>query len=288
MAAKYFNHQATRTAIEVSVQIDDDLKWNGTGFFVEATRTLAEGARIDCLLLVSNKHVLVEGAGRQVITLNKKGADGQILYGQQERITIDRSTSRYVGHSDNEIDLACLDMRGIETAKYDTPSLTKGFLAELDEERIGIGSDVLYAGYPNGVKDKINGLALMRKGSIASIPKMDCGRKGWIAIDGTILPGNSGGPAFVDYDQKYRLLGVVQARSAVAEDYGFVIKQKYVRELIDNAIEKSASELRETVNRLILESLNTGEYGADVEEVKRTTWARVTNSLDMKRNSGVS
>ena len=58
MGQDYFNHHATRVAIEVSVEFDDKIQWTGTGFFVQALGQLEEDPRIDCLLLISNKHVL--------------------------------------------------------------------------------------------------------------------------------------------------------------------------------------------------------------------------------------
>lgn len=72
MAREYFNHHATRVAIEMSVELDEETQWTGTGFFVQVSGRLEEGPTIDCLLLISNKHVLVEGVGMQGISLNKK------------------------------------------------------------------------------------------------------------------------------------------------------------------------------------------------------------------------
>ena len=194
------------------------------------------------------RSTIVSGSGlrlvRNQVSLNRKDGNGKVLYGQQDWIGIDRAVHRYTGHRDESIDLACLDLRGMDTAGHDVPVLASGFLEKLDYERFGVGSDVLYAGYPNGMKDAQNGLALMRKGSIASIPELDCDGKGLIAIDGTVLEGNSGGPVFVSYDDKYRLLGVMQATSLVADDYGFAIKQEYVNELVADALEKSANERR--------------------------------------------
>ena len=60
MAQEYFNHHANRVAIEISVKLDEETQWTGTGFFVQASGELPEGPRIDCLLLISNKHVLAE------------------------------------------------------------------------------------------------------------------------------------------------------------------------------------------------------------------------------------
>lgn len=286
MAKEYFNHHATRTAIEISVELDDEIKGVGTGFFVQASKHLPEGPQIDCLLLISNKHVLVEGVGTQIIFLNKKGEDGKIAFGQQNRIEIDHSVQRYIGHKDEEIDLACLDLRGIETEEYDVPILGESFLNKLDYSRFGVGSDVLYAGYPNKMKDRKNGLALMRKGSIASVPSMDCESKGLIAIDGTVLYGNSGGPVFVDYEDSYRLLGVMHAKSSIADDYGFVIKQKYVNELIQDALDKSANELRERANTLILLALSSTPLKSELQKVSDKVWKEISIALDKKRKKG--
>ena len=68
----------------------------------------------------------------------------------------------------------------------------------------------------------------------------------------------------MSYDDKYRLLGVMQATSLVADDYGFAIKQEYVNqeyvnELVADALEKSANELRAVANAEILERMHKGE-----------------------------
>ncbi len=284
MAREYFNHHATRVAIEMSVELDEETQWTGTGFFVQVSGRLEEGPTIDCLLLISNKHVLAQGVGTQGISLNRKDGNGKVLYGQQDWIGIDRAVHRYTGYRDESIDLACLDLRGMGTAGHDVPVLASGFLEKLDYERFGVGSDVLYAGYPNGMKDAQNGLALMRKGSIASIPELDCDVKGLIAIDGTVLEGNSGGPVFVSYDDKYRLLGVMQATSLVADDYGFAIKQEYVNELVAHALEKSANELRAVANAKILERMHKGEMKDAVQDVRKQVWLEISRGLDKVRN----
>ena len=286
MPQEYFNHHATRTAIQVFVTIEGVDQWTGTGFFAQVSRELKEGPTIDCLLLVSNKHVLAEGAGIQHITLNKKGQDGKIRFGEQDTLELDNSIHRYTGHKDHEIDLACMDMRGIQIRQFDLPIIAHGFLEELDVNRIGVGSDVLYAGFPNGMKDSRNGLALMRKGSIASIPTMDCNGKGLIAIDGTVLPGNSGGPVFVDYGDSYRLLGVMHARSTIADDFGFVIKQQYVNELIDRALDKSANELRQQAHIMTREILEGEELGIEIKRVEKEVWKRITTTLNEVRKRG--
>ena len=284
MSLQYFNHYATRTAIQVLVQMKEDNVWAGTGFFVKVSKTLEEGAQIDCLFLISNKHVLAEGAGDQAIVLNKKEKNGEIRYGEQEIVGVDKASHRYTGHTDKEIDLACIDMRGMGLEGYDVPVLGENFLSELDESKIGIGSDVLYAGFPNGLRDRRNGLALMRKGSIASIPTMDCESKGLIAIDGTVLPGNSGGPVFVDYGDTYRLLGVMQARSKIADDYGFAIRQRYVRELVRDATETSAQELRQQADTIVREFQMNGD-ARDKGRIERDVWNTIIEQLDRVRRS---
>ena len=142
------------------------------------------------------------------------------------------------------------------------------------------------AGYPNGMKDHLNGLALMRRGSVASIPTMDRDGKGLIAIDGTVLGGNSGGPVFVSYDESYRLLGVMYATSLVADDYGFVIKQEYVNELIEDAVAKSASELRAVANSMILKKMGEVDLERDVQRAREQVWRDIAEDLDRVRSRG--
>ena len=130
------------------------------------------------------------------------------------------------------------------------------FLKQIDYEKIAIGSDVIFVGYPRGYYDDVNNLPLIRKGSISSMPNVDFKGKGQIVIDAQIFPGSSGSPVFVSWDKEYSLLGVIS--QAVYGDFalqniptnmrrnkirqllglGIVVKQRYVRELIDYAVKE--------------------------------------------------
>ena len=46
-----FEDDATRIAIQVLVQLNNENKWAGTGFLVQASRELEEGPKISCLLV---------------------------------------------------------------------------------------------------------------------------------------------------------------------------------------------------------------------------------------------
>ena len=79
------------------------------------------------------------------------------------------------------------------------------FLAPINYEKIALGSDVIFVGYPENRYDVVNNLPLIRKGSIASMPNINFNGKGQIVIDAQIFPGSSGSPVFVDWDGKYSI-----------------------------------------------------------------------------------
>ena len=87
----------------------------------------------------------------------------------------------------------------------------------------------------------------------------------------------------MDYGNSYRLLGVMHARSTIADDFGFVIKQQYVNELIDRALDKSANELRQQAHIMTREILEAGELGPEVKRVEEEVWKKITKSLNEVR-----
>ena len=102
-----------------------------------------------------NARLIQERQGYQVLTpFGKLGYSRKIRFGEQETLGLDNSIHRFTGHKDHEIDLACIDMRGIQTKQFDIPTIAPGFLEKLDVDRIGVGSDVLYSGFPNEMKDQ--------------------------------------------------------------------------------------------------------------------------------------
>ena len=249
MATEYFNHQAAYTAVRICIEESDSARTKlttGTGFFYLAEVDLSETETRSKLLLISNKHVLGEGKGKMILTLNRNGTDGSPVHGAVRVFTFDRFSDLYFGHPDNDVDLACVDVSEVTHSDAVTKHIGKEFLNPIDFERVALGSEVLFVGFPNDYYDTVNNLPLVRKGTLASLPNIDFGGKGNVVIDVQVFGGSSGSPVFVDWDSKYRLLGVITATTEGVTPSGFpavlglgiVIKQRHVIELIDHTIER--------------------------------------------------
>jgi hypothetical protein len=71
------------------------------------------------------------------------------------------------------------------------------------------GNEVWFVGYPENRFDTVNNLPILRRGYIASLPKIDFeGRKQFL-IDAQVFPGSSGSPVFTALNGKMQLLGIV-------------------------------------------------------------------------------
>ena len=162
----------------------------------------------------------------------------------------------YFAHPNLDVDLACINVSSIAHTDAFFQCLDGKFFKPIDYEKVLLGSDVIFVGYPDGLYDPVNNLPLIRKGSIASMPNVDFNGSGQIIIDAQIFPGSSGSPVFVAWDGKYSLLGVV-SRTMLRDSklqilqvntpqlgvkeilgLGIVIKQKHVQELIDYTVEE--------------------------------------------------
>ena len=245
MTTQYFNHHAAYTAVRIYIEKSGDAGSNnitGTGFFYLASIPLTEEDVRTKLLLVSNKHVLREGIGKMTLTLNRKHEDGTPNYGVVREFTFDGFADLYFGHPNENVDLACVDVSKITHSDAYVAHLGEKFLTPIDYEKVAPGSEVLFVGYPNDFYDTTNNLPLVRKGTLASIPNIDFRGTGTVVIDAQVFGGSSGSPVFVDWDNQYRLLGVISQTMEGTAPSGFhallglglVIKQRHVQELIDH------------------------------------------------------
>lgn len=245
MVGQYFDHQAGYTAVRVLIELPEKTV-TGTGFFYLAHVALSDGINRSKLLMISNKHVLREGKCKMTLNLNRRGANGQPDYGVLRPFIFDGFADLYVGHPDKNVDLACVDVSHITHSDADIKHIGEEFLTPIDYEKVALGSDVLFVGYPNDYYDTVNNLPLVRKGTLASMPHIDFRGTGNVVIDAQVFGGSSGSPVFVAWDGKYRLLGVISATKEGLTPSGFpavlglgiVIKQRHVKELIDHAVMK--------------------------------------------------
>ena len=252
----FFEHQMPYVTARISIQNPPGSvkpETNGTGFFYGLDFSLVDGSLDSRLLLISNKHVFVDPMRKMTIKVNKKKADGSPDFGNVASITFRGFTDRYYPHPVPGVDLACVDVTPlvhmlVEGKPLYVKNLGDSFLTPINYEKVAPGSDVLFVGYPNDFYDTRNNLPLARKGSLSSMPNVDFKGKGELVIDAEVFGGSSGSPVFIDWDNKYRLLGVL-ARSVERTErlvgrtiaievkehigLGIIVKQRHVKELID-------------------------------------------------------
>ena len=252
MAQPTFEHQIAYVTAKIDIEPPNSSRTLGTGFFYSAS--LNGDTDRSIILLISNKHVFGNPEGRLIVSLNRAKEDNTPDFGNIMTFDQIGFKDAYFSHPNPEIDLACINVSGIARMGVFYMHLNDTLLKPIDHEKVALGSDVIFVGYPENRYDVVNNLPLIRKGSIASMPNVDFNGKGQIVIDAQIFPGSSGSPVFVDWDGKYSLLGVVsqtmirhsQLQTLPANvpqvgveqmlGLGIVIKQKHVWELIDYTV----------------------------------------------------
>lgn len=224
----------------------------GTGFFHETE--LNDGSGRKLTLMISNRHVFIDPKMQLSISLNRKDAAGNPIYGNVRKFQQLGFTEQYYSHPDPSIDLACINASSVTHTDAFYKNLHDQFLEEPDHRAIFPGSEAIFVGYPANRYDQVNNLPLIRKGWISSMPEIDFNGKGQIVLDAQVFPGSSGSPVFASANGRYVLLGVVSEtmirhaklqtipaniQAAGVEQIlglGLIIKQRHVIELIDHAV----------------------------------------------------
>lgn len=261
MSQTFFQHEIAYITARINIEVPNERPSTGTGFFYLAP--LNDGTNRVITLFISNKHVFRNPKGKLTISLNRRSEDDTPEFGNVRTFNCDLSKAEhlYFDHPNLDVDLACLNVSSITHTDAFVQCIDGKFFKPIDYEKVLLGSDVIFVGYPEGLYDPVNNLPLIRKGSIASIPNVDFNGKGQIIIDAQIFPGSSGSPVFVAWDGKYSLLGVV-SRTMLRDSklqilqvntpqlgvkeilgLGIVVKQKHVQELIDYAVNESIRKM---------------------------------------------
>ena len=209
-----FEHQVAYVTARISIHNPPGSagqKEHGTGFFYSSAFGPPEGSLASRLLLISNKHVFVDPTRKMTIQVNKKKDDGSPDFGNVATITFNGFIDLYYVHPDPSVDLACVDVTLLRKFRFEGKPLYimhlgDEFMTPINYEKVGLGSDVLFVGYPSDFYDTHNNLPLARKGSLSSIPNVDFGGRGELVIDAEVFAGSSGSPVFTAWDNKYSLL----------------------------------------------------------------------------------
>lgn len=119
----------------------------------------------------------------------------------------------------------------------------------------------------------MHNLPILRRGYIASIPKVDFNAKGQFVIDAQVFPGSSGSPVFCLIGRKFKLIGIVTETMIKNEilqmvptqtapgfhqflGLGLVIKGNFVKDLIDHVVDKINQNIAENKNESVIEGKN--------------------------------
>ncbi|UPR24563.1 trypsin-like peptidase domain-containing protein [Vibrio cyclitrophicus] len=173
---------------------------SGSGYFYSFLRQ-ESGRHVPCI--VTNKHVIA-GASRGKFYLSVKDEAGNVDLGNHFPVEFDNFENRWIGHPDENIDLAIFLLGPIlyeaqaQNINVHYVMLDSGCTASDDL----LGSlptmeEIIMIGYPNGIWDEVHNLPIIRKGISATHPKLCYNGKPEFMIDAACFPGSSGSPVFL-------------------------------------------------------------------------------------------
>lgn|SRR3989344_1819434 len=164
------------------------------------------------IFLVTNKHVIAQAdaAGKIIGSYSKgqltfiKQKDGEPSFGDSFTLTIDPNFSgSFLQHPEENVDLAICNISDIYnkiTQELKQNIYIKAIPLELipsAEVSFDAIEDVLFVGYPNGMRDEKNHTPIIRKGMTATPFEIDYEGQKKFLIDAQVFPGSSGSPVFI-------------------------------------------------------------------------------------------
>lgn len=245
------------TARSLSIGKDGSISV-GTVFLVRAT--VMEGR--DVILGITNKHVLKDPARHLILDFTRADLTqnpAKPLFGSKHRIQGNMLADNvYFEHPDDDVDLACVNLSRIEGdgCFFRTIDLN-AMSATFEEDWLLPNMEVCFVGYPEGFYDEKNNLPILRRGVVASLPKVDfMGRKEFL-VDAHVFKGSSGSPVFMAsslfggqvnfvgvlhaaHSRKAKLMKLNMDKFGIEDPMGlgYVLKPVLLKELVEMAVER--------------------------------------------------
>lgn len=261
MQLKFFQEQVFFATVRIAVAQETGSGTSiGTGFLY---RVPVANDRA-CIFLVSNKHVYGDGKSAIQLIFHKRDLADPNRPALGETVTMQDTAfeSILTVHPDPSVDVACLNVSKIGDPQLSIfcKHISDDLMPDFDHEQLLPGNDVWFIGYPENRFDTRNNLPILRRGYIASIPKVDFEGRREFLIDAQVFPGSSGSPVFTALGGKFRLVGVVSQTMIKNEKLqvvptaqalgvtqtlglGIVLKSTLLRELLDAATQEIKDQL---------------------------------------------
>lgn len=231
------NVKFPKSLIQATVSISF---FGGTGFLCSFPFNIP-----DTFFVVSNKHVLTNFTENTNISFSCPPND---YYKRSLRPL----SNKVYSHPDENIDLACvIASQSTHVGKPGSPErfhlqpLTWDYFTE-PQTPISSSSKLTVVGYPKGESRFFQPL-IQKENLVCALNLNDH----HLAIKPSLAKGASGSPVFIESDERFFVLGVVESQGTVKGQDGdfsvsIIIKQRYVSELLDYAAESFKQQCQTT------------------------------------------
>jgi S1-C subfamily serine protease len=217
----------------------------GTGFLVKVPSVIRNK---EYTLLISNRHVVNDPNEKIVVNLHTYDVGNGFDLTKNECVAINKiETDSLCVDSNPNVDLSCLDLSFLlesKKLKVFVKPLTLDMFSDFTDTDLLAGKEIKFIGYPEGCRDYLNNLPILRDGIIASIPKVDFEGNPQFLIDAQIYSGSSGSPVFANLAGTNKLIGVLGQTIIKGHDLsehsigiGVVYKSTVTINLIKRAVE---------------------------------------------------
>lgn len=163
----------------------------GTGFVYEV-RVHGGGTRT---FLVSNRHQFHAASAGLILSLVRRGPDGQPAWGEALDIEVTDPRTKWFENPDG-LDVAVMPLGSLAPANSILAISGDIAMTPAQEAACAAIETILTVGYPNRLFDPVNLTPIVRQGITATPIGLDYDGKPSFCIDAATFPGSSGSPVF--------------------------------------------------------------------------------------------
>lgn len=228
----------TLDLINATVQIDQAIseqkRMVGTGFLVSIPRS--DGP--PDVVMVTSAHVFEKMPAQDVRIGWRIKKAGNWVYAPTSLAIRSAEGPLWTKHPSQ--DIAVISLKGIAQTSLDTAISIDLIATEetFSTNKIKIGDEMQTLGYPHGLSANVQGFPILRSGKVASYPVGPSSQYPTFLLDITAVPGNSGGPVFINQ----------QGPKGQRLVTGVLIKQvEDARERLELGVVSDATYIRQTI-----------------------------------------